>query len=258
MARRIPERFNLAEAVCRRHADGVTRVALLDVRPLAANCYTFGGLDYLSDKFASALSECGIAAGDAVAVILDQSAALVVAELGALKCGAAVVPLSPAFELADLESAVNQVGAKVLVAPFAERADYAALARRVDSITTLFVAGDSREAIHYEGTERSFWRSLFLASSDFTPVATAADAPAFIFYPQTVDASLGCVVYSHAAMLDRLAEFERLNDQAIRNGDVFRCGDDWATSDVRLRLIYPAWWHGCAVITQSSAKAPLG
>src|SRR5581483_1887833 len=158
MAHGIPERFNLAEAVCRRHADSITRVALLDVKPLAANCYTFGGLDFLSDKFATALDGCGINEGDAVAVRLEQSAALVVAELGALKCGAVVVPLSPASPLAEIESAVRDSDAKALVAPFAERADYAALARRAGSITTLFVAGDSREAIHYEGAERSFWR----------------------------------------------------------------------------------------------------
>src|SRR5205809_3750369 len=118
MAHAISERFNLAEAVCRRHVDGVTRVALLDAKPLAANCYTFGGLDYLSDKFASTLRDCGITAGDAVAVSLEQSAALVVAELGALKCGAAVVPLSPVLDLSDIESAINDSRAKALIAPF--------------------------------------------------------------------------------------------------------------------------------------------
>lgn len=251
MARGIPERFNLAEAICRRHADAVTRVALLDEKPLAANCYTFGGLDFLSDKFASALTACGIVAGDAVAVSLDPSAALVVAELGALKCGAEVVPLSPAFGLSEFESAARDSGAKALVAPFAGRADYAAPARRVDSLATIFVAGDSREAIHYEGAERSFWRDVLLASSDFTPFATAADAPAFRFYHTTEDAGLRHTVHSHAAMLDRLAEFERLNEQAIRDGGEFRCADDWAASDARMRLIYPAWWFGCAVVTEA-------
>src|SRR5437764_8415026 len=106
MAHAISESFNLAEAICRRHADSVTRVALLDVKRLAENCYTFGGLDYLSDKFASTLKECGITEGDVIAVILDQSAALVVAELSALKCGATVMPLSPALALSDIEFAI--------------------------------------------------------------------------------------------------------------------------------------------------------
>jgi len=250
MAHAISESFNLAEAICRRHADSVTRVALLDAKPLAANCYTFGGLDYLSDKFASTLRDCGIKAGDAVAVSLDQSAALVVAELGALKCGAVVVPLSPALEISDVETAINDSRAKALIAPFADRAAYAALADRADSITTLFLAGDSREAIHYEGAERSFWRDVFLASSDFIPVSTEADAPAFIFYLNT-GGSPRRVIHTHAAMLGRLADFERLHDQAIGNGNALWCGEDWAAADLRRALIYPAWWCGCAVVTQS-------
>ena len=252
MARSTSERFNLAEAICRRHADRVTRVALLDVKRLAENCYTFSGLDYLSDKFASTLKECGITEGDAIAVILDQSAALVVAELGALKCGATVMPLSPALALSDIEFAINDSGAKALVAPFDRRTDYAAIVHQTTSIHTLFVAGDSREAIHYEGVERSFWRDVFLAASDFTPVATEANTPAFIFYVPAADGSLRRVIHSHGAMLEQLAAFETLNHQDLRDGDALWCGDDWAAADLLRGLIYPAWWHGCAVVTQSA------
>lgn len=246
-----PERFNLAEAICRRHADRVTRVALLDVKPLAENCYTFGGLDYLSDKFATALRAGGVDEGDAVAVSLDQSAALVVAELGALKCGAAVVSLSPAFDLSDVESAIADSGAKALVAPFEERDDYAPLARQALPTNRIFLAGDSREAIHYDGAERSFWRDVFLADSDFPTAATEAGATAFISYTKTADGNLRRAVHSHSAMLDHLAEFERLTDRELREGATLWCGDDWAAGDWRRRLIYPAWWHGCAVVTRA-------
>src|SRR5689334_19075485 len=117
---------------------------------MAENCYTFGGLDFLSDKFAAALVEQGISEGDAVAVILEPSAALAVAALGALKGGAAVVPVSPALDLINIEAVINHSGARTMVAPFAEREAYAAIAER-HSITRVFLAGDSSEAIHYEG-----------------------------------------------------------------------------------------------------------
>jgi acetyl-CoA synthetase len=243
------ERFNLAEALFRRHADRLTRVALLDVKPLADNCYTFGGLDFLSDKFASTLTHCGIVAGDTVAMTLDQSAALVVAELGSLKCGAAAVPLPQAFDLSDVEWAVNDSGAKALIAPFERRDDYAAIARRAPSITALFLAGEAREAIHYEGEWRSFWREVFLAPSDFNAVATEAAASAFIFYAKTAGGRRR-VAHSHGAMLDRLVGFEKLNGQAAGAGGALWCGDDWAAADLRRGLIYPAWWHGCAVVTR--------
>ncbi|HKP11559.1 MAG TPA: AMP-binding protein, partial [Blastocatellia bacterium] len=136
------QRFNLAEAICRRHADRVTRVALLDAKPLAANCYTFGGLDFLSDKFASALNEQGVNQSDAVAVVLAPSAALAVALLGTLKCGAVAVPLSPSLDLGEIEGAVNDSRAKALIAPFEQREAYAAIFPR-GSVSTVFLAGDS-------------------------------------------------------------------------------------------------------------------
>ena len=245
------ERFNLAEALCRRHADRVTRVALLDVKRLAENCYTFGGLDYLSDKFAATLDACGIHEGDAVALALEQSAALVVAELGALKLGAAVVPLSPALALSDIESALNDCAATALVAPFDQRDDYAPIARRAASVKAIFVAGDSREAIHFEGAERSFWRDVFLASSDFAPAAPEASAPAFIFYTKTAAGGLRRAVYDHDAVREQLAAFEALNDQGLSGNVALWCGEDWARADLLLGLVYPAWWHGGAVVTNS-------
>ncbi len=250
MAGRTPERFNLAEALCRRHADRVTRVALLDVKPLAENCFTFGGLDYLSDKFAATLKASGIHAGDAVAVLLDQSAALVVAELGALKCGAAVVALSPTLALGDVAFAIHDSGARALVAPFEKRSDYAAISHQAASIATLFLAGDSRQAIHYDGAERSFWGDVFTANADFTPFATEAGAPAFIFYAPSDDGSLRRVVHSHADLLEQFAAFAEPSRQEMGDGDMLWCGDDWATADLRLEMIYPAWWQGGAVVTK--------
>jgi acyl-coenzyme A synthetase/AMP-(fatty) acid ligase len=246
------ERCNLAAAICRRHADRVTRVALLDQKPLAENCYTFGGLDFLSDKFASTLNECGIREGDAVAVILGASAAFAVAILGALKRGAACVPLSPSLDLTEIAEAIRDSGAKAMVAPFAERDTFAAIAER-DSLTTIFLAGDSSAAIHYEGAGRSFWRDVFLASSDFTP-ATAGSAPAFIFYSWAADGALHRVTHSHAAILATLAQIHTQDEQAPAADDEPCGSDDWASPEVLLGLIFRTWWIGGAVRTEPKRR----
>src|SRR4029078_1085219 len=60
----VPDRFNIADAICKRHADAVTRIAVLDAKPAGKNTYTYGGLDFLSDKFATVLAQCGISQGD--------------------------------------------------------------------------------------------------------------------------------------------------------------------------------------------------
>ncbi|HEX8089820.1 MAG TPA: AMP-dependent synthetase, partial [Blastocatellia bacterium] len=63
---RIPERFNIAVAISNRHKDAITRVAVSDVMPGGINTYTFGGIDFLSDKFAFSLARSGVREGDAV------------------------------------------------------------------------------------------------------------------------------------------------------------------------------------------------
>src|ERR1700686_356465 len=103
---KIPQRFNIAAAICRRLADAPTRIALNEVKTAGINTYTFGGLDFLSDKFATALAESGIEPGDSVATMLPQSAALAVALFGALKTGALVVPLPMSSDSVLLEHAL--------------------------------------------------------------------------------------------------------------------------------------------------------
>src|SRR5262245_25019194 len=109
------EHFNIAETVCRKHPDAVYRIALQEVKFAGINTYTFGGLDYLSDKFATILSHCGIGRGDRIATILPQSATVAVAHLAALKAGVIVVPLSIRAEQAQIEMLLGLSDAKVVV-----------------------------------------------------------------------------------------------------------------------------------------------
>ncbi|HEU4390729.1 MAG TPA: hypothetical protein VFV34_23190, partial [Blastocatellia bacterium] len=60
---RVPPRFNIAEAIFQRHSSP-TRPALIEAGEHATNTYTFGALDFLSDKFANVLKNAGIKSGD--------------------------------------------------------------------------------------------------------------------------------------------------------------------------------------------------
>jgi amino acid adenylation domain-containing protein len=66
---------------------------------------TYATLDEASDAMARRLADIGVRHGDTVGVLLDRSAAMVVSWLGALKLGAAYVPLDvnqPALRLATM------------------------------------------------------------------------------------------------------------------------------------------------------------
>ncbi|WP_372720719.1 amino acid adenylation domain-containing protein, partial [Immundisolibacter sp.] len=97
------------------------RIALVD----AAETLTYAELDRRADYVASLLLARGIGAGDLVGVCLRRSARLVVAELAALKLGAAYVPLDPDQPEERIAAMLADSGLRVLLAE-ADRLDVAA------------------------------------------------------------------------------------------------------------------------------------
>jgi long-chain acyl-CoA synthetase len=86
-------------------------------------CVTYGELTRLSDAFAAALLAQGVKPGDRVALLLPNCPQFVIAELGAWKAGAIVVPLNPLSSSDELQVLLADCGAEtvVILAPFATR-----------------------------------------------------------------------------------------------------------------------------------------
>ena len=243
----IPERFNIAAAICRRHADAITRIALQEVKEAGINTYTFGGLDFLSDKFAMALSLSGINKGDSVAVMLPQSAALAVAHLGVLKSGGVLVPLPMGAESASLEHAIADSGTKAVVV---DESIYGKdeVYRNLSHLELRFVVRDLRPAAT-SSDDKDFWTEVDRASSDFEAVQTDANSPAFIFYAQSEVKPRG-VVHSHRSLIGQLPGFEMFMEPEAES--VFWTADDWSSASALLGVLYPAWWYGCSLAACTS------
>ncbi len=85
---------------------------------------TFAELDRESDAIACALQAAGVARGDRVAVMLENSIEYVASLFGALKAGAVYVPVNPSTKADKLAYILGDAGVRALVAP-------GALARQV-------------------------------------------------------------------------------------------------------------------------------
>jgi acetyl-CoA synthetase len=247
----IPERFNIATAICRRQTDAVTRVALNEVRPAAGNIYTLGALDYFSDKFATALTQSGIAQGDVVAVMLGQSAALAVAHLGALKLGAIVQPLAVDADPTQIMTFLEDSRARAIVV---EEEIRDTLVDAPRSVTVVFVASDNIHGHITAGQDRSFWREVYDASSDFKTAATASHNPAFIFSTSAARGSITSTIHSHGALIGNLPAFEMVNDFDLGPDAVLWTSSDWASIGTLLGVIYPAWYYGVPVIAHGPSN----
>src|SRR5262245_44427966 len=68
-----------------------------------------------SDAFAAALRSMGVERGDRVALILPNCPQFFVAEFGAWKAGAVVVPVNPTYTERELEATLDSTGAIIVV-----------------------------------------------------------------------------------------------------------------------------------------------
>ncbi len=72
-------------------------------------------LDRLSDSFAAALVAAGIVKGDRVALVLPNCPQFLIAEIGAWKAGATVLPLNPLYTAGELRQPLTAAGAGLVV-----------------------------------------------------------------------------------------------------------------------------------------------
>jgi long-chain acyl-CoA synthetase len=76
---------------------------------------TYGELDQLSDRFATALADIGVKKGDRVGLHLPNCAQFAIAYFGLLKAGAIFVPLSPLLSERELDFELNDAGVETFV-----------------------------------------------------------------------------------------------------------------------------------------------
>ncbi|HEX4824864.1 MAG TPA: class I adenylate-forming enzyme family protein [Candidatus Polarisedimenticolaceae bacterium] len=102
---------------------------------------TYGGIDDASSRVAAALAEEGVARGDRVGLVAENSIAYVVAYYGILKAGAIVVALSPASEGDTLREPLSDCGAKVAIVGPRQRRALATLVT-APHLEAIFAPGD--------------------------------------------------------------------------------------------------------------------
>jgi long-chain acyl-CoA synthetase len=76
---------------------------------------SYGQLDAESTAFAVALESMGVRKGDRVALVLPNCPQFLVAEFGAWKAGAIVVPLNPTYSEREIEQALDSTRAETVV-----------------------------------------------------------------------------------------------------------------------------------------------
>ncbi len=249
---RVPDHLNIALSIVARHPDAVTRIALLENMPGGTNTYTFGGLDYLSDKFANALAGCGIKQGDVVATISTRPGPVAITSLAALKLGAAPALIPASWGLDSIEHALTIAKARAVIAP-RHICEATGSRAALENVEARFVI-DTISGIEETGANRHFWRETYTAPSFFEPADTLASQPALITFVMRTGGELSIIAHSHAALIAQLPAFEMFCDLKPREISKLKVAQDWSEGAVFFGLVLPSWWYGVAVETRPGGR----
>lgn len=181
------------------------RVAVVDN---SGTRVTYGELDALSSKFAAALAERGVNAGDVVGVQLPNRCENSIVTLGALRLGAVVNSLVPMYRERELEYAGNTSRTKVLVVPGTFRnIDHDALALQVagtvPSLSVLVSLSespppgvDSLDSLLRRGETLPDYTKGRFADPELDP-----DAPAAVLFTSGTESVPKGAIHSHNTLL---------------------------------------------------------
>jgi len=245
---RIPERINIAEAVCDRHV-GSNKAALVFETSVGVSEMTFEHLQEQSRRLANALSARGVVKGDRIGILLPQCPEAVIAHLAVYRLGAIALPLFTLFGPEAIEYRLIDSGAKVVVsnAPGIEK--LLEVAKGLEAPPVLISIEDRREGAVLD------WADLIArASPDNTIVKTQAEDPAIIVYTSGTTGNPKGVLYAHRVLLGHLPGVELPHEFFPQSGDRMWTPADWAWAGGLMDALLPSLFHGVCVVAKRMPK----
>jgi crotonobetaine/carnitine-CoA ligase len=181
-------------------------------------------MDVAANRIAHGLAALGVARGDRVATLIENSPEQVISFFAALKLGAIQVPINTAYKGEFLRHVLADSGARVMVVQ-------GALADRVADICSgdvdadlpelraVVVVGETEATI--AGVATTDWATMQASGSDSAPEGRAvgpSDLACFIYTAGTTGPSKGCMLPQHyvVALAEQIARaWQRTPDDVV-------------------------------------------
>src|SRR5450432_546253 len=240
----VPAEFNIATAVCRRHAGDRTRFAMYwEDETGATATFTFRNLQQQANRLSNALVALGIGRGDAVAIILPQRPETAIAHIACYQMGAVAVPLSFLFGPDALEYRLHNAEAKIALVDSASLPNLAPIRHNLPLLSHAIGVAGARESRLLE------WEALLAkASRHFSPVATGANDPALLVYTSGTTGPPKGALMPHRCLLGNLPGFVCSHDGFPQEGDLFWSPADWAWTGGLMDALLPTLYFGVPIL----------
>ncbi len=246
---RIPDRFNIASACCdvwaAREPD---RPAILDATGGGCVVTTFGQLRDRADRLANALASRGVTRGDRVAVLMPQSADVVVSHLAAYKLGAIALPLAALFGVDALEYRLTDSGSRVVISDAAGAQKIASIRHALPDLEWVV----STQGAH--GGALDFEKLIADAPAGFTTADTSRDDPALMIYTSGTTGLAKGALHAHRVLPGHLPGVQWPHDFFPQPGDLMWTPADWAWAGGLLNILLPSLFFGVPVVAHRTPR----
>jgi acetyl-CoA synthetase len=246
----IPERFNIARAVCTRWAhESPDRIAIIEHMvdgPVRRT--SFLELEEMSNRFANLLVKSGIGRGDRVALLLPQARETAAAHVAIYKIGAIAVPLAMLFGVEAVQYRLQNSGAKALIISTASRENVSEILPGLDALQVVFCIDGKLDIAPHIHDESGSLPATFEAY-DTTP----DDAALMIYTSGTTGPPKGAL-HGHRVLLGHIPGIQFAHEFFPQPGDLMWTPSDWAWAGGLLNALLPSLYFGVPVLAYKYTK----
>lgn len=246
----IPERFNIARAVCTRWADETPdRIAIIEHMvdgPVRRT--SFSELEEMSNRFANLLAKSGIGRGDRVALLLPQSRETAAAHIAIYKIGAIAVPLAMLFGVEAVQYRLQNSGAGALIMSTASHETVSEILPDLDTLQVVFcIDGKLDIASHIHDESGSL-------AATFEAVDTGPDDAALMIYTSGTTGPPKGALHGHRVLLGHIPGIQFAHEFFPQPGDLMWTPSDWAWAGGLLNVLLPSLYFGVPVLAYKYTK----
>ena len=246
----IPEHFNIAIAVCDRHAKAdPNKVAVIyEAASGAVQELTFAQLQSNANRLANVLSDLNIKPRECIGIHLPQSLECAISHVGIYKTGAIALPLFSLFGPDALGHRLIDSAARILITCSENLPHLKEVRNQLNSLEHVIVVDDA-------GNGLIDWRDALASVSDeFETRNTKAEDPALLIYTSGTTGNPKGALHAHRVLLGHMPGVEFPHEFFPHEDDLFWTPADWAWAGGLLDVMLPSLFHGIPVLAKRFAK----
>ena len=250
----IPDRFNMAEYVCDRWADGPERVAFFAQSATGERRrLTYGDVQEEANRLANHLAAAGVERGERVGICLGQRPEAAIAHVAAWKLNAVSVPLSTQFGPDALAYRLGDCGATACVVGPSSVDTLREVRGGLDELETVLTV-DATPTDREDG-----WDALGEASARFEREPTDPEDDAVIIYTSGTTGDPKGVLHAHRLLLGHLPAFgENFMEAGTTEGTVFRTPVEWSWIGSLFSMVMPTLYYGRPIVACDADRFDSG